>query len=116
MPPPSYGSVTGLGPRLVQSEEDRRRTQVRPRRGAPEDSDVFADPPRTDRLKERRPRRNSESSVRDKMKGETEDDKKRRERRAKEKRYGKPKLDNKRLDVIDKLDVTSIYGMGCRLF
>lgn len=51
-----------------------------------------------------------------------EEDKRRRERRHREREArdgkgkgyssSKPKKPNQRLDVIDKLDVTSIYGMG----
>jgi len=77
--------------------------------------DVFADP--TDlKSKDRKPRRNSESSVRDKRNMDPEEEKRRRERKLREtkrtaSKSGKP---NKKLDVIDKLDVTSIYGTGCK--
>lgn len=103
--------------RPSNSEEERRR--LAKQRG---ELDIFADPP-TNRSRERRPRRNSESSVRDRKVLDPEEEKKRREKR--ETRYkdgkrsgstsksGKP---NRRLDVIDKLDVTSIYGTGRKLF
>lgn len=70
-------------------------------------------------LENRRPRRNSESSVLDKG-----DERKRRERRQREKdgreKDGKPRdvpssksrRANAGLDLIDKLDVTGIYGTG----
>lgn len=46
-----------------------------------------------------------------------EEEKRRRERKLRESKRtgsksGKP---NKKLDVIDKLDVTSIYGTGCKI-
>ncbi|EON99550.1 putative pal1 cell morphology protein [Phaeoacremonium minimum UCRPA7] len=65
-----------------------------------------------------RPRRNSESSVADPEKPLTEEEKKarelrrqERERRHREKRE-KPKTNNKKLDLIDRLDATSIFGTG----
>ena len=69
-----------------------------------------------------RPRANSESSVVDKSK-QAEEDKKRRERRkereARREKEGRSKDGKSRpskrpqgLDVIDKLDVTGIYGQG----
>ena len=113
--PPRSGHMPAPTHRPSASEEDRKR-QERAARPAGE-LDIFADPPETKPLRERRARRNSESSVRDKPGkiGETDEDKKRRERRAaREKRSGKPKKDGRRLDLIDKLDVTSIYGTGCK--
>lgn len=83
--------------------------------------DIFADPsdgksrgPPKPRDRRPRARRNSESSLMDKPKtGEAEDDRRRRERRHRDgKLRSKPKPGH-RLDVIDKLDVTSIYGTGC---
>ncbi|EAW09917.1 Pal1 family protein [Aspergillus clavatus NRRL 1] len=95
--------------------------------------DIFADPPLTkttsrsgasrdrERERERRPRRNSESSVMDRPKMlDPEDEKRRRERRRREREAGRPrdgkssrsKKSNYQLDIIDKLDVTSIYGTG----
>ena len=66
-----------------------------------------------------RPRRNSESSVADPEKPLTEEEKKarelrrqERERRHREKR-DKTKPPNKKLDLIDRLDATSIFGTGC---
>lgn len=80
--------------------------------------DIFADPPDANRPRERRqPRRNSESSVRDKPLMDADDEKRRRERKHREsKRVGKSGKSTRRLDVIDKLDVTSIYGTGCEYF
>ena len=113
MPPRSNQPPSGHRPSA--SEEERRR-QHRALRGG--GLDIFADPADKPRLRERRPRRNSESSVRDKSAkpNEMEEEKQRRERRAaREKRHGKPQSSQRRLDLIDKLDVTSIYGTGCEL-
>ncbi|KAL1965382.1 hypothetical protein VTN77DRAFT_5819 [Rasamsonia byssochlamydoides] len=89
--------------------------------------DIFADPPDTKgrsssrpREGRPRPRRNSESSVMEKPKLlDLEDEKRRRERRHRDgdgkHRDGKHRSrrsPNYKLDVIDKLDVTSIYGTG----
>jgi hypothetical protein len=71
----------------------------------------------------RRPRRNSESSVLDSQKDEDrrrrERRKEREERREKDKdgklskdSKGRPTRKPKGLDIIDKLDVTGIYGQG----
>lgn len=103
------------GHKVSMSEEEQRRLQPRPRA----DLDIFADPLDTNRDRERRPRRNSESSIRDVRPLMDEEERRRRdrERRARESRRNgsKSTKPNKKLDVIDKLDVTSIYGMGCKL-
>lgn len=88
--------------------------------------DIFADP--SDK-RERRPRRNSDSSAMERPSRTLDDDERRRqERRRRERRHrereakdgkdGKSssstgKKPDRKLDVIDKLDVTSIYGTGC---
>lgn len=85
--------------------------------------DIFADP--TEPTSSRRPdgrrmRRNSDSSVVDRKSLDPEEEKKkqekrrqerkeRREREGRDPKTGKP---NRKLDIIDKLDVTSIYGTG----
>ncbi|KAJ5360951.1 hypothetical protein N7517_010142 [Penicillium concentricum] len=87
--------------------------------------DIFADPPALSQTAKekapRRPRRNSESSVMDrgsKLLDLDDDEKRRRERRHRERdgrsKDGKSRSGRKdrRLDIIDKLDVTSIYGTG----
>ncbi|ETN45498.1 uncharacterized protein HMPREF1541_09330 [Cyphellophora europaea CBS 101466] len=72
--------------------------------------DIFADPADKKPREKTHRRRNSESSVREKPTMDPEEEKKRRERKYREsKKSGKQQ---KRLDVIDKLDVTSIYGTG----
>lgn len=101
----------------------------RPRAPAPE-LDIFADPKTSPRKSEsRRPRRNSDSSVMERSSGKLldADDEKKRERRRRERERRHRERDSKdgkdskgkkpgdrKLDVIDKLDVTSIYGTGCR--
>lgn len=100
------------GHKPSMSEEEQRKQQFRPRA----ELDIFADPVDAKRDRERRPRRNSESSVRDKTRSVEEEERRRRERKNRESKRvaGKPAKPNKKLDIIDKLDVTSIYGMGCR--
>ncbi|KAJ5818123.1 hypothetical protein N7474_003714 [Penicillium riverlandense] len=91
--------------------------------------DIFADPPTLSKSattgpgrgeRPRRPRRNSESSVMERASQlfDDDDEKRRRERRHRERdarhRDGKQRSSrkNRRLDIIDKLDVTGIYGTG----
>ena len=88
--------------------------------------DIFADPPALSQTSKdkapRRPRRNSESSVMDRgslLDLDDDDDKRRRERRREREsrsKDGKSRSNRKdrRLDIIDKLDVTSIYGTGSK--
>ena len=90
-------------------------------RGRPtEELDIFADPAE-DSPKKSEARRNSESSVMERS-GKAlspEEEKERQERRRRERRQrekskdSRPKRPNRKLDLIDKLDVTSIYGTGC---
>ncbi|KAL2017064.1 hypothetical protein VTK56DRAFT_2637 [Thermocarpiscus australiensis] len=73
------------------------------------------DPSRSpQRRPDRRPRRNSESSIMDADKSMTDEERKRRERerrhRHRENKDRKPV--NRKLDIIDQLDATSIYGTG----
>jgi Pal1 cell morphology protein len=94
------------------SEEERRRLGGKPR-GPPGELNIFADP--SDKQRDRRPRRNSDTSIRERSQKllDPNDDRRRRERRHRDsRRDGKSKGPNRRLDVIDKLDVTSIYGTG----
>ncbi|KXG46635.1 Pal1 cell morphology [Penicillium griseofulvum] len=105
----------------------RERSERPPGRSAPkmkDPLDIFADPPTLSQTAKdkapRRPRRNSESSVMDrssKLLDLDDDDKRRRERRREREgrsKDGKSRSGRKdrRLDIIDKLDVTSIYGTG----
>lgn len=113
-------------PARSQEDESRRRGPAPPR-GPPR-------PPRENgldiisgasKVESRRPRRKSESSILDSR----EEDRKRRERRKEREerrekegrsKDGKPKPTRKPqgLDLIDKLDVTGIYGQGreCYVF
>lgn len=73
------------------------------------------------RPQERRPRRNSDSSLlidiekplTDEEKKAKEARRRERERRAREGKEKDPKKPSRRIDVIDQLDATSIYGTGC---
>ncbi|KAK8151294.1 Pal1 cell morphology protein-domain-containing protein [Phyllosticta citrichinensis] len=119
-------------PRGPAETEGRRPSASRPppgRRPAPprEELDIFASPDRN--AAPRRPRRNSESSVMDRR--DVDDERRRRERRARERRERdaerserKERSERERierskdprvkkpkgLDIIDKLDVSGIYG------
>ncbi|KAI9664083.1 MAG: hypothetical protein M1821_007574 [Bathelium mastoideum] len=108
--------------RPSRSNEDEQR-----RREAPsKELDIFASPEKPGRSspekrmmeRPRRPRRNSESSAMERPRMTEEERtarekryKEREERRRKEGRPGRPRKP-KGLDVIDKLDVTGIYGPG----
>ncbi|CAG8192986.1 unnamed protein product [Penicillium salamii] len=112
----------------TRTRPPRERPSQRPPASKGKDPlDIFADPPSksaSSRAPPRRPRRNSESSVMDR--GSTlldvdDSEKRRRERRNRERegrskdpKDGKSRSGRKdrRLDIIDKLDVTSIYGTG----
>lgn len=89
--------------------------------------DIFADPTppeaNASRSPARRTRRNSDSSVLSKDRLlDPEEEKKRLERKRRERRHrekeSKDKLRkaDRKLDVIDQLDATSIYGTGCEYF
>ena len=118
MPPP-YTERSTNGHKPSSSDEDRRRREAR-MRAQKSELDIFADPADASRSKDKRhPRRNSESSVRDRPRLTPEEEKKRRERKLRESKHGESKHGSKskaqrKLDVIDKLDVTSIYGTGCK--
>lgn len=99
--------------RPSDSAEERQRRQR-----MPGDLDIFADSAASGN--DGKPRRNSESSIRDKARPPTtEEERRRRERRNREskKEVARPGKNaaNRKLDIIDKLDVTSIYGTGRRL-
>lgn len=112
-------------PSRSEEEQRRLRTGAKPR-GPPQAQDIFADPPEP----RRRLRRNSDSSIASRTIG-SEEDRRRRERRQKERDAREARKDgklkpqstssrskkpNQRLDIIDSLDVTSIYGTGCKEF
>lgn len=126
--PPSVNrknTFAGHRPSRSNEEEQRRLNGGKPT-GPPQALDIFADPPEA---KPRRPRRNSESSLVDKSGKALDPDaeRRRRERRHKEREArhkdgkgrnhgssSKSKKPSQRLDIIDSLDVTSIYGTGCK--
>ncbi|KAJ5106043.1 hypothetical protein NUU61_003390 [Penicillium alfredii] len=112
-----------------RSQPPRERPPGRPMESRQKDPlDIFADPssqtkpalmdPRE--RSSRRPRRNSESSVMERASKlfDDDDERRRRERRHRDRegrhRDGKHRSSrkNRQLDIIDKLDVTSIYGTG----
>ena len=120
-PKPSNGFS---GHQSSRSREERPQRQLPNGLGpAPrQELDIFADPP--DQTKPRhRMRRNSDSSIASRLMS-PEDEQKRRERHRKEREArhrerkdrppgtSKSKKPTKRLDIIDSLDVTSIYGTG----
>jgi len=127
IPPTVNGKNTFAGHRPSRSnEEEQRRLNGGKPTGPPQGLDIFADPPEA---KQRRPRRNSESSLVDKSGKPLDPDagRRRRERRHKEREArhkdgkgrihgssSKSKKPSQRLDIIDSLDVTSIYGTGCK--
>lgn len=111
------------GHRPTRSQEEAMRARKaagghRPRPEKKEELDIFADPSDSPKRSDpsRRPRRNSDSSIADAKKLDPEEEKKRQERRRREreKRHAERAKGKrpKNLDVIDKLDVTSIYGTG----
>ncbi|TPX10659.1 uncharacterized protein E0L32_008393 [Thyridium curvatum] len=108
MPPPGRRGPPNHRPTRSQEEALRARR--------PQGEGKLIDTSSPPKRMERRPRRNSESSVVDKPM--TEEEKKARElrRRERERRHrdnkDKPKGPNKRMDIIDQLDATSIFGTG----
>ncbi|ERF70563.1 hypothetical protein EPUS_07860 [Endocarpon pusillum Z07020] len=117
-PPPTHTNGASTRPenvppgsRVLPPQLDELRHQhIGKPRGPPGELNIFTDPSR-----DRRPRSNSDTSMRDKSTKflDPNDDRRRRERRHRDPRKdGKPRAPSRRLDVIDKLDVTSIYGTG----
>ncbi|KAH8597921.1 Pal1 cell morphology protein-domain-containing protein [Bisporella sp. PMI_857] len=115
--PPRRPPPPGHRPSRSQEEAMRARrvaTGLNNRIAKPSgELDIFADPPQ----QKQRQRRNSESSVKDRPL-DAEEEKKRQERRRRERRHrehskdSRSKRADRKLDIIDKLDVTSIYGTG----
>jgi len=134
--PPPYSSISGrsenLPPRGPPGHRPSRSQEeaIRARRAATGSSsrarpsgelDIFADPIESCPKKsdQRRGRRNSESSVQEKSGKllDPEEEKKRQERKRRERKYrehkdGRSKKPDRKLDIIDQLDATSIYGTG----
>ncbi len=128
VPPPSRGRAAPTHRPSRSNEQGHEQTPYgKTLRRQPPGLDIFADPQAMERP--RRPRRNSESSVANQSGRlvEPEDDRRRRERRQRDKegksrgevrrpQTARPKKPNQALDLIDQLDVTSIYGTGCKQF
>ncbi|KAI0476175.1 Pal1-domain-containing protein [Xylariaceae sp. FL0804] len=103
--PPRGGCAPPLGShRLSRSQEEAQKAR-RMQAGMNGDKPLPGSP---QRRTERRPRRNSESSVMDKP--QTEEEKRRQRDRDRRHRDGKPRP--RKIDIIDQLDATSIYGTG----
>ena len=134
VPPRSNGRAVTHRPTRSEEEEESRRRALKQRGPQTAGLDIFADPPAPSR-EQRRARRNSESSVIDRNSKllDPDDDRRRRETRHRErelrhrdrkskhqgsgsKSSTSKKPPNARLDVIDKLDVTSIYGTGRKFY
>ncbi|KAL0475206.1 Pal1 cell morphology domain-containing protein [Neurospora intermedia] len=117
VPPPvakSRGPPPAHRPSRSQEEDVRSR---KPRGNGGSGTLIDIDSPPQQRRTERRPRRNSDTSVLDLTEDEKEqrarDARRRereRERRHRENKEKKPT--NRKLDIIDQLDATSIYGTG----
>ncbi|KAF2738824.1 Pal1-domain-containing protein [Polyplosphaeria fusca] len=119
-PPARSGTGPTPGHRPSRSEEEERRVRGPPRgahrpRGPPGSRPHAHDSP--ERRERRRVRRNSESSMIDKGSLSIEEERKRRERRKERDERAKDGKSTQRrvrkpqgLDLIDKLDVSGIYG------
>lgn len=129
MGPPRSENIPPRGPprhRPTRSQEEAmraRRAAGGERGGSKGELNIFADPSTSPRRSgDRRPRRNSESSVLEngsKKPLDPEEEKKRQERRRREREErhrkrdaSKTKKPDRKLDIIDQLDATSIYGTG----
>lgn len=116
VPPRGRGQPPSHRPTRSQEEALKAR-RMQERNGSTGERNIFDSPPKRT---ERRPRRNSESSAMDIERPLTEEERKQKElrRRERERRHregkdksGKP---SRKLDLIDQLDATSIYGTGCK--
>lgn len=111
------------GHHSTRSQEDGKyRPHMGGRKPQGSQQDIFADPPDAGRSYRRPTRRNSDSSIASKQLS-PEEEARRRHRKAREARHrdrenkGKPPSSrsgkpNRRIDIIDSLDVTSIHGIG----
>ena len=98
----------GRGPPSGQHRPSRSQEGVdRSRKPQQKELNIFESPPR--KRAEPRPRRNSDTSV---MEIETEEERRKRKEKERERRHRDQKKPNRKLDVIDKLDATGIYGGG----
>ena len=121
-PPKSSHGRYGHHP--SRSQEDAKYRPSTGRRPQGLQPDVFADPPDLERPNRRPTRRNSDSSIASRHLS-PEEEARRRHRKVREARQrdrenkGKPPSrsgkPNRRIDLIDSLDVTSIHGVGSEL-
>ena len=122
LPPKSRNGLPSHHPSRSQEDGVRQPRTVTKSRGP--ERDIFADPPSPEQQRSRaRLRRNSDSSINSRMMS-PEDERRRRERhrrdadaksrngRGKPSTSSKSKKPNKQIDIIDSLDVTSIFGTG----
>lgn len=127
VPPRARNGISGHHPSRSQDGSKGLPNGLKAR-GTPQELDIFADPPEAGKSRHRM-RRNSDSSIASKTLS-SEDERKRRERKHREREArhrdradgkskpppsSKSKKPSQRLDIIDSLDVTSIYGTGCTL-
>ncbi|WYZ39428.1 hypothetical protein EsH8_III_001342 [Colletotrichum jinshuiense] len=117
--PPGNRGPPPPGHRPSRSQEEAmRQRRLQGSGGPPRPGGPSGSPQR--RPQDRRPRRNSDSSVlidfekplTDEEKKAKEARRRERERRAREGKDKDPKKPSRRLDIIDQLDATSIYGTG----
>jgi len=119
---PPRGPPTTHRPTRSQEQAMRQRgppgsSRPRPPTG---ELDIFADSAAPRESTERRRRRNSDSSLMERKPLNPEEEKKRHERRRQERKQRegdaskdpKVKKPSRKLDIIDQLDATSIYGTG----
>ena len=121
-PPKLPNGISGHHP--SRSQEDAKHRPYASRRPQEPQHDIFADPPDAGRPHRRPTRRNSDSSIASKNLS-PEEEARRRHRKAREARHrdrenkGRPPpsrsgKSNRRIDLIDSLDVTSIHGVGSK--
>lgn len=121
-PPRPMNGASGHFPSRSNEDPDRRLHTGKPQRN---ELDVFADPASPENGQRRpRPRRNSDSSINSRiLSPDDERRRKERHRREREARHrgdgksrpltsSKSKKPNKQVDIIDSLDVTSMFGTG----
>ncbi|KAI4665874.1 uncharacterized protein J4E78_003339 [Alternaria triticimaculans] len=122
--PARSGTDPRAGHRPSRSEEERQRMREASRGGSrPRGPPSSSRPPQLnspERRENRRPRRNSESSIIDRGSLDPREERRRRERRKEREERARDGKDSKSggkkvrrpqgLDLIDKLDVTGIYG------
>ncbi|KAL4809942.1 Pal1 cell morphology protein-domain-containing protein [Aspergillus unguis] len=123
-PPPRPEKPSQNGPlKSRPPRPPRDRSENRSENRSDDPFNIFADPPKKpsgSAPRRERPRRNSESSIMERTPKllDDEDERRRRERRRRDREArhkdgkSRSKKTHYQLDIIDKLDVTSIYGTG----